>query len=95
MRCRKARIAVSLAAIIAAVSVIPVVTQDEEPGPHVLKAGVIEAPPFTAESRQGTWEGLSIELSQRIVGELGMHTAALTGACVGHGSQYLNRCAKG
>ena len=44
----------------------------EERGGESLTAGVVDAPPFTSLNDAGTWEGLSIELWQRILDDLGV-----------------------
>ncbi len=49
----------------------PAMAQDARQESLPLKIGVFEAPPFTSENDQGGWEGLSIDLWQRIVEELG------------------------
>jgi len=46
--------------------------QDDSVPPDKVLVGVIDAPPFAMKTKDGSWEGLSIELWQAIVQELGV-----------------------
>jgi ABC-type amino acid transport substrate-binding protein len=46
--------------------------QDDNAAPGKVLVGVIDAPPFTMKTKDGNWEGLSIELWQAIAQKLGV-----------------------
>ncbi len=51
---------------------VKALAQDDNGAPDKLLVGVIDAPPFTTKTTDGSWEGLSIELWQAVAQELGV-----------------------
>jgi ABC-type amino acid transport substrate-binding protein len=56
------------------VTLLPVnaLAQDDNAAPDKLLVGVVDAPPFSMKTTDGSWEGLSIELWQAVAQELGV-----------------------
>ena len=48
------------------------IAQDDSTAPDKVLVGVVDAPTFTMKTKDGSWEGLSIELWQAIAQELGV-----------------------
>jgi ABC-type amino acid transport substrate-binding protein len=51
---------------------VKALAQDDKAVPDKLLVGVVDVPPFSMKTTDGSWEGLSIELWQAVAQELGV-----------------------
>lgn len=58
--------------VITPVSPVLAMAQQEASRESLVRVGVFEAPPFSVKNNKGDWEGLGIELWQRVADELGL-----------------------
>jgi ABC-type amino acid transport substrate-binding protein len=73
---------------------LPAAAGQDSPAPATLLVGTKEAPPFAVKNEDGTWRGLTIELWDRIAGEMDLAYAlretALQGLLAGLESRDLD-----